>query len=164
MGRTADAFRSRGRATWVVCGPFMMFLVVFMAFQMPAELAAYNDSGTRGTWTATGQKCGRSCWPVGDFVSADGSDMRRDVSISGRPHKSKTHIGEEFDAIDTGGHRTVFVPGSHGVLTSVVFEVVLFVLLGVWIWTVPVRAWKRRRAKSAVPNEPVPEEIQPPRR
>jgi hypothetical protein len=120
--------------------------ILFFAVQDigPSWRARFGESGTPGTFTAMEEDCsgrgGCSYW--GEFVSDDGSIVRRDV-ILGSGHGDVT-VGDSTLAYDVGDRAAVYPPGGgHDwiFVTLLLMGSVLF--LGAWIWFVALLALRR---------------------
>jgi hypothetical protein len=99
--------------------------------------------------TVTTVACGRgSCNHVGRFVSADGSDVRTGVEISGG---SSLGVGRSLPAIDSGGAKVYPPGGGHDWWAYPSAAALLAALCALWIWTFPVAVIRRRRAARRPP-------------
>jgi hypothetical protein len=69
---------------WWLGAPVLAGVILFLAGRdaVPAFTAQFG-SGVPGAFTATERNCGRSCTFQGDFISDDGSLIRRDVAVLG---------------------------------------------------------------------------------
>ncbi|MER5638803.1 hypothetical protein ABT095_17800 [Kitasatospora sp. NPDC002227] len=127
-----------------LAGPGMWILLTLCVMQLGPTWSAHQNHGRTGTWTVTRIACSKGhCGDIGRFVSADGSDVRTELPISGG---SSLGVGGSVAAVDTGGD-TVYPPGGGTAwLTVTVVTTVLAVLCALWVWTFPVALIRRRRA------------------
>jgi hypothetical protein len=130
---------------WWLGAPILAGVILFLAGRdaVPAFTAQFG-SGVPGAFTATERNCGRSCTFQGDFVSDDGSLIRRDVGVA--PGGELSRVGDRVPAEDTG-HPYIVYPqaGSWDWLLVAVLGTVSVLTLAAWAWSV-MRAIRRRRA------------------
>ncbi len=112
----------------------------------PAWKAHVGD-GHPGTWTATRVWCGKDdCTWRGDFTSNDGLVRRRDVELDGWKSVGAT-IGDQAPAVDTGDSPRVYSPdGGSRWWEFSALAAGSALLLGLWVWTVPINLIRRRSA------------------
>jgi hypothetical protein len=134
----------QARIWWrYMCGPVTGFLLVLALLSIGPDWAALLGYGRVGTWTATATICGpKSCTTRGIFVSDNGNDVRTGISMD---MESTAVPGTRFRALDSGASG-VFPPGGgHAWIGSTLGVAATGPLFGVWVWTVPIAAVKRRR-------------------
>ncbi|MGW7003658.1 hypothetical protein ACWGCW_12715 [Streptomyces sp. NPDC054933] len=138
-----------GREFWrfwwrYIAGPGMWIMLTICVTQLGPTWSAHQNHGRIGTWTVTKVACSKgSCNDVGRFVSADESDVRTKITISGG---SSLGVGAGVTAVDTGGDNVYPPGGGRAWLTYTVATTLLVVLCAVWLWSFPVAVIRRRRA------------------
>jgi hypothetical protein len=132
-------------------GPAMLVVLVVCTLQLGPAWSAHLRHGQTGTWTVTRVACGsKGCNDIGNFVSADGSDARQGVSLDGA---SSLPVGASLPAVDAGDDGDVYpLGGGNAWLRYTIATAVLAVLCAAWVWTVPVRGIRRRRAAHQPPS------------
>jgi hypothetical protein len=143
-----------GRISWrtwwrYLAGPALWALLAVCISQIGPSWSAHLGHGQAGTWTVTRIACERDnhgCSDLGRFVSADGSDVRSDVQISGG---SSLRVGRSLRAIDAGGAKVYPVGGGHGWWAYPAATALLAVPCAVWIWTFPIAVLRRRSARKS---------------
>jgi hypothetical protein len=133
-----------------IAGPAMWVLLVGCATQLGPAWSAHLGHGQTGTWTVTRVTCvkGKGCGDRGRFVSADGSDVRTDIPISGG---SSLGVGSSLPALDTGGDEVYPPGGGYAWLAFTIVTPLLILLCAVWVWTFPLAVIRRRRAARQLP-------------
>ncbi|MBR7831670.1 hypothetical protein KDL01_00265 [Actinospica durhamensis] len=108
------------------------------------SLSAVFGNGVRGTFTAQYCEQGKGgCFWVGDFVSADGRDVRYGVGVDGS--SVLTTPGQQIAALDTGNPMDVYPVGfRYAWGAPSIFTVALLFVFGAWVVKVPVSAMRRR--------------------
>jgi hypothetical protein len=117
----------------------------------PAVKAA-RGIGTHGYFVARTETCHRgSCNWTGDFRTAGGAVTRTGIKFDGG--QSGMRAGSAVPALDSGGHSAVFPPtGSHEWIADLAALLGGTAVLAAWIWIVPARAIRRRRAGHRMPG------------
>lgn len=100
-------------ALWILVPPALAVDAIGIgSVELPAAIRAARGHGRIGTFAVTYHSCGRyTCTWQGDFISNDGTDMRRKVDYTGSP-PSGTKVGDRIRAIDTGSFEVYQYPGS----------------------------------------------------
>lgn len=96
------------RFFWWVVVPALAGLVLLAAVRevVPAYTAQFG-TGIPGTFTATERDCGgRSCSRRGDFVSDEGSVVRRGIGLT--PGTEPTGVGDRVPAVEAGNQYKVY--------------------------------------------------------
>ncbi|WP_106246395.1 hypothetical protein [Nonomuraea fuscirosea] len=96
------------RFFWWVLVPVLAGLILLAAWRevVPAYTAQF-DTGTPGTFTATGRDCsGRTCSWRGNFVSDDGLVVRRGIGLA--PGAEPAAVGDRVAATEVGHKRNVY--------------------------------------------------------
>ncbi len=134
------------RAWWrYIAGPVLWLLLAICVSQLGSAWSAHLGHAQNGTWTVTRVACGHgeSCTDFGRFVSADGSDVRTNVEISGG---SSLSMGRSLPATDSGGFKVYPAGGGHGWWAYTLATALLIAFCAVWVWTFPLAVLRRRRA------------------
>ncbi|MGY4928387.1 hypothetical protein [Streptomyces sp. 900105755] len=126
-----------------IAGPGAVVVFVALTALMIPALSAHDGHGQHGRWTATDILCSHhGCNEVGTFLSANGSDRRTRISMSGSPDLA---IGESVPAVDTGGDE-IYPPGGGAAWWHDLIGVIAAGLAGAaWLWALPVRVLRQRR-------------------
>ncbi|WP_141580031.1 hypothetical protein [Actinomadura sp. WMMA1423] len=123
--------------------PILAVIAVFFTAQdLVPSYAALFHGGKTGVFTARDKKCGKSCSWRGDFVSDDGSVVRRDVLLGSGERVDGA--GDRVKARDTGNRGAVYPAGwSPDAIWATFFLMLGLLVLGVWSgWT-----WRRLRRR-----------------
>jgi hypothetical protein len=132
-----------------VLGPAMSVLMAVCIVFLGPAWSAHLGHGQTGTWTVARVACSsEGCKDIGNFVSADGSDARQGVSMNG---VSSLGVGASLPAIDTGGDEVYPLGGGNAWLRYAIGTAVAAVFFAAWVWTVPVKGIRRRRAAHQPP-------------
>ncbi|KAB8190524.1 hypothetical protein FH608_033865 [Nonomuraea phyllanthi] len=121
------------RFFWWVVAPVLAGLVLLAAgLEVVPAYTAQFGTGIPGTFTATEHECGgRDCVWRGDFVSDDGSVVRRGVGLA--PGAEPTGVGDRVAATETGNRRNVYPRnGSADWLLITLLGTASLVVLVVW--------------------------------
>ncbi|WP_034092024.1 hypothetical protein [Streptacidiphilus albus] len=87
-----------GAAVTALLGCILCF--VLGGVDIAPAWAAHEGHGTRGTWTATGNNCARTCDWVDTFTPTAAGTAKRDVKDDGAD--SEVTVGTRLPAVDTG--------------------------------------------------------------
>ncbi len=130
---------------WAVLPALILLFLVPAAVDVAPAWTAKFGHGARGTFTARScQQSKGSCFWIGDFVSADGSDHRSGVGIDGG---GITAAGQQVPAVDSGDRVDVYpVGGGADWFLTAFFLVLSLAALGLWVAKVPIAAVRRRSA------------------
>jgi hypothetical protein len=136
------------RLLWRFVAPIVFVTLVCLGtLHLGPAWSAHLGHGRIGTWTVTQIDCGSKggCTALGTFDSADGSDVRQSIRIAlGAPPVSG--VGSRLPAIDTGDSDHIYpLGGGPSWWIFALLTVIPIPLLALWIWTVPVAIFTRRR-------------------
>jgi hypothetical protein len=154
LGRTVPLSR-----LWRILSKYLGMLVVLVlipviglsalvggAISIVPAVRAAAGHGTRGYFVAGSEFCGRyGCSWAGEFKLPGGRVTRRDVTFDGSHHGMR--VGSVVPALDTGDASDVFPRhGSRRWIADVLMTPAGAAVLVLWVWRVPLRAIRRRRA------------------
>lgn len=134
-----------GVAAWCLLG------VVLLSMTLP-DLEAHFGQGHPGVWTAGPTQCGKNnCYVRGEFVSADGKQVRTNLALRG--DNTLYPAGHQVQVVDTGSLDYVYPPGDLGNQwpRSVGVAALTLLPLGFWIWRVPIRSARQPRSLADAP-------------
>lgn len=127
-----------------LAGIAMWIALAYFAWNAPAAWSAHLGHGRVGTWSVIRITCNtHGCFPIGKFVSDDGTDVRIDVQMSEAP--SPLYLGSHARAVDTNADEVFPVGGGNAWIKLTAATAITSVICVAWIWTVPVAAIRRRR-------------------
>jgi hypothetical protein len=141
---------------WVVMPILiLLFAGVYLALFSPLITWMLGE-GTQGTFVARNLDCQKGCAWFGDFTSANRKIVLQDVRFANINDLPNIRTGTVIPVTDISSvlynhaaYPRLVTPRdfrSPSVLVAVLVGFVPIVLLLLWIWTVPVRYWRRKAA------------------
>jgi hypothetical protein len=136
---------------WVGLPLIAVIGLVFGSVDVVPAWQAKGGSGTKGTFTAVREDCGRrSCSFYGNWKSADGAKSRTDVILYDEP--DSLVVGGSTEAIDSGARKGVFATAGGWTYLLVTGLTVAGAAAAVgWVFFL-VRTVRRRRGRAASPH------------
>jgi hypothetical protein len=130
----------------------LLFAGVYLALFSPV-ITWMLGGGTQGIFVAQDLDCHKGCAWYGDFTSANGKVVLQDVRLANLNDLRGIKAGTDIQVTGVSSalfHGTAY-PGkftardlrSSSILVVILVGLLPVVLLLAWIWTVPVRYWRR---------------------
>ena len=158
MVQGAEMPRNRRKSfgNWVVLPVLiLLFAAVYLALFSPVISWALGG-GTLGTFTAQALDCHHGCSWFGEFTSSDHRMTVQNVVFVNVNKLPNIKAGTAIPAVDvtsalTHGsayprHPTLSEILSSPLLVPVLLGLLPIILFMLWVWTVPIRSWRRKAA------------------
>jgi hypothetical protein len=137
---------------WLLMPGLMLLLaVIFVTYFSPVISWALGE-GTPGFFVARDVDCHHGCHWFGEFLSPDHAVALRNIQYAGNAPAIKAgavipvvHVDSAlFSNIAYPRHATLRDLLWVSVWPALVLALLLFLMFVRWVWTVPVRYWRRR--------------------